>query len=415
MQRTGTAKASLCSLLLYAVTVLVSCSKLPLSAGATADQYITANVEQGDIIDAVPARGEVQATHDVEVGAEVGGRVEKILVAPGDKVKAGQMLASIAPAPFEARIAKLTSTVAQASANVAVQQADLRLAKSQYARSIKLNNTIAASKLDELKFKVDREKGLLDAAIASHDMAQAQLREARIDLARTRITAPVSGAIEKVLVSAGQTINALQSTPVLFQMGNQGKDVMVTAEVAEIDIGRIRPDMQIRFTVDAWPGQEFTGLLHRISHSPVRKGNFVSYPVEFMAVDPEGKLFPGMTAHVTFVQSEATDQILVPVQALYFFPKNYKPSLSETDKQRLEKEKKDRHLSEAAAWGAALGTELGRLSREGKRLVFLEKDGKLQRVEVRVVAENEDKAAIICVENAVQPGDTVVLGHVRAR
>ncbi|MEQ8434843.1 MAG: efflux RND transporter periplasmic adaptor subunit [Oceanicaulis sp.] len=279
-------------------------------------------VTRGSIIDIVPAIGTIRSASQVEVGAEVSGRIVEIGGDFDDAVAAGDLLARIDPAPFEAAVARAQASLAASEAALAEADARAELARQQSDRAARLADTGAgrSASADDARLTVVQLEAGAAQARARVALSRSQLREAEINLNRTRVTAPIDGFVLDRRIEVGQTVNAALSAPTLFVIAADLSSVIIEAQVAEADVGRITPDMTVRFKVDAYPAERFQGVASPVRRSPRVEGRFVTYPVLIRAEDPEQRLLPGMTASVEFVGAEAFDVLRAPRAALYVPP-----------------------------------------------------------------------------------------------
>jgi HlyD family secretion protein len=152
-----------------------------------------------------------------------------------------------------------------------------------------------------------------EASVAQRDSALAQ---ARIDLARTRITSPVNGIVIKRAIERGQTVAASLQAPELFVIAQNLRDMQVEAAIDESDVGRLRTGQKASFTVDAYPGQTFEGEIRQVRKAATNVANVVTYVAVVGFANVDGKLLPGMTANVRVVTDERADVLKVPNSAL---------------------------------------------------------------------------------------------------
>jgi HlyD family secretion protein len=121
-------------------------------------------------------------------------------------------------------------------------------------------------------------------------------------------------------VDVGQTVAATLQAPTLFTIAQDLTKMQVETSVDEAEIGRIRAETPVTFTVDAFPGETFSGQVSQIRKAPQVTQNVVTYTVVVAVANPTGKLLPGMTANVRFVTAHKTDVLKVPNVALRFRP-----------------------------------------------------------------------------------------------
>jgi HlyD family secretion protein len=344
----------------------------------SAPKYRTARVERGALTSAVSATGNVNAVITVQVGSQVSGQIAELLVDFNSIVKKDQIVARIDPALFEAKVNQAKADLDSAQANILNQQAQVEraradvenaraalaeakanTAKSQvtlvdskrdFDRKNELfrRDLIAKSDLDSSQATHDSSSAVLDASrakeqslVAAIGSAEAQLKvaqamlesaraqakqkkaaldQAQIDLDHTTIRAPVDGVVVSRAVDVGQTVAASLAAPILFTIAQDLTKMQVETSVDEADIGKIRPDAPVTFTVDAFSGRTFTGEVTQIRKAAQVVQNVVTYTVVVGVSNPEGKLLPGMTANVKLVVSEKPNVLKVSNAALRFRP-----------------------------------------------------------------------------------------------
>jgi HlyD family secretion protein len=156
-----------------------------------------------------------------------------------------------------------------------------------------------------------------DAAVKMRDAA---LAEAKVDLDRTVIYAPISGVVISRRVEAGQTVAASFNTPELFQIANDLTQMQIEAAVSEADVGGVQEGQRVTFLVDAFPNRQFTGKVRQVRFAPTTNQNVVSYTTVVDVKNTDRKLRPGMTANASIITAERTNVIRVPNSALRFRP-----------------------------------------------------------------------------------------------
>ncbi|MGF1463316.1 MAG: efflux RND transporter periplasmic adaptor subunit [Maricaulaceae bacterium] len=265
--------------------------------------------------------------------------------------------------------------------------------------------------MTDLEFQGAALLAARDRAEADVRTAQAALAQAQLDLAQTEIRAPIGGFVLERLVDPGDVVNAAQEAPVMFKLASDLKRIRVKAAVAERDIGRIGPDMGVRFRVDAYPEEAFEAEVLRTLRTPIEDGRFVSYAVELAAEDPEERLYPGMTASVEFVRAEADAVLAAPLTALYYTPEDYVPDIDKADMPpqmiaQLAQFSGDEDLTNALLFGF----ETGSLAREGYRRVFVMTEEGPAKRRVRVGAEDREQFEIL-PGGEVAEGDLLVLAE----
>jgi HlyD family secretion protein len=270
--------------------------------------YRTAPITRGSIKATVSATGTLNAVRTVQVGTQVSGQISKIYVDFNDHVKKGQLLATIDPTLQQ-------QAVQDAQAQVERAQATLDLAKSEYDRNKSLFD---AKVLSASEFATTQSNfAVQEATVKSAKIA---LDRARQNLSYTAIYAPIDGVIVERNVDVGQTVAASLSAPQLFLIANDLSEMQILASVDEGDIGAIKDGLPVTFTVQAYPGQTFSGAVRQVRLQSTTVDNVVSYTAVVGVKNVGDKLRPGMTATVQFITASADSVLTVPNAALRITP-----------------------------------------------------------------------------------------------
>ncbi|HVZ41999.1 MAG TPA: efflux RND transporter periplasmic adaptor subunit [Candidatus Kapabacteria bacterium] len=276
--------------------------------GSGAQKYQTALVERGDLEATVTSTGTITAVGTVEVGTQVSGTIESLLVDFNDKVHKGQLLAKL-----DTRV--LQAAVDDARANLDKAQAQLAQSLDQYNRNKPLYEKKYISAIEFNQYQNN-----LDAARASVTSAKVALSRARTNLGYAEIRAPTDGTIIERAVESGQTVAASLSAPTIFRIARDLDHMQIEASVDESDIGQIANGQTVHFTVQSQPDRTFTGTVWQIRLQPTTVQNVVNYTVVINAENTQGLLLPGMTATVNFEVNKVTNVLTVPNAALRFQP-----------------------------------------------------------------------------------------------
>ncbi|WP_336355558.1 macrolide transporter subunit MacA [Pseudomonas granadensis] len=312
----GVALAAVAGLLLYAV-----------QAPAQAPQYLTATVERGDIENAVLATGLLEGIKQVDVGAQVSGQLKSLKVKVGDKVKKGQWLAEIDPLVLQNTLRQAQVDEENLQAQKRATQAQLRQTKALFERYRNLQEDASISRQDfetaQSNYEVQQANLLsLDAQIKS---AHIQIDTAKVNLAYTRIIAPIDGDVVGIVTQEGQTVIANQLAPILLKLADL--DTMtVKAQVSEADVIHIAPGQEVYFTI-LGEDKRYYGKLRGTEPAPQnfletppagtpKQNTAVFYNALFEVPNPDHRLRISMTAQVRVVLDTAKSVLMVPVAAL---------------------------------------------------------------------------------------------------
>ena len=278
------------------------------SRGRVDGGYRLVTVERGDLEAVVTSTGTLDAVTTVQVGTQVSGIIESILVDFNDRVAADQVVAMV-------DTTLLASAVREAQADLERGEADLRQAEREQRRIAALH---AEGLVAETEFNTAQYD--LDVARAAIKSARIGLERAQRNLDYATIRAPISGTVIERNVDVGQTVQASFSAPQLFLIAADLSQLQILAAVDESDIGRIAEGQTVRFTVQAYDDRTFDGVVRQVRLQSVTEENVVNYTVVVDVANPDGALLPGMTATVDFLVAAARDVLMVPNAALRFRP-----------------------------------------------------------------------------------------------
>jgi HlyD family secretion protein len=299
-------------------------------------KYLTAPVAVGDVVEKVQATGTVQPLLQVNVGAQVNGRVTKVLVDFNSVVSKGDVLAEIDPQIYGTQVSAQAANLAaqkaqlqQAKASMESMRAQVETARAAAERTGKLFASSLASRadLDTANGNYASFRAQYDAAGANVESQQAaiaaqsaQLNQSNANLGYTKIYSPVDGIVVTRGIDPGATVVASFQAPVLFVIAQDLHKMRVLADVDEADVGKIADNMNADCVVDAFPGEVFHGTVAQIRYSPNNNSGVVTYPAVIEVDNPDNKLRPGMTATITVHSREAHGVARIPNAALRYRP-----------------------------------------------------------------------------------------------
>jgi len=268
--------------------------------------YQTQSVTRGDLTQAVTATGTLNPVLNVQVGSQISGIIAKLFADYNSEVKAGQIVAQIDPATYQA-------TVMQAEGDLASAKAEMELAQISLKRD------------QELRTRNAVPQATLDQALATLHQAQAAVKtkegalaKARVDLDRCTIYSPIDGIVISRSVDVGQTVAASLSAPILFTIANDLAKMQIDANVAEADVGHVETNQTADFTVDAFPNRTFHGQIIQVRNAAVTVQNVVSYDTVIGVNNDDLKLKPGMTANASIVIAHRENVVRISGAAFRF-------------------------------------------------------------------------------------------------
>lgn len=257
-----------------------------------------APVSLGDIHQVFKTTGIVEANQEGQVSAKIAGRVSQVRVKLGDYVHANQTLILLEQDD-------LLNQNLQAKAELAQAQANLKQSRDNFVRLQKLYQQQAISKQE-----FDQAQTTLDIAENKVQQAQAALALNENQLRNTTIAAPFNGYVGLLNVTQGEVVNP--GVP-LLTVADLSK-VLVTVNLSDSYIGRIRKGQKVSIGFTAYPGKQFTGTVHQIS--PLADETTKTFPVKIILNNPDQKLKAGMLAEVKINFNERKNVLKLPIEAI---------------------------------------------------------------------------------------------------
>lgn len=295
---------------------------LALRSNDELPKFITAAALRGPLVARVTATGTLSARVTVQVGSQVSGRIQALSADFNSTVKKGQVIARLDRQLFEAGVEQARANLAAAQGNLTRARAEAANAERQAGRGSELYDQKLLSQAERDTVRSNAESAQAGVAAAEGLVAQARaaLSQARINLDYTVIASPTNGTVISRNVDVGQTVAASLAAPILFVIAEDLRKMQVHTSVAESDVGKLKEGMPVVFSVDAYPGEGFSGELTQIRNAPQLAQNVVTYDAVLDVENTDLRLKPGMTANVSFITAQRQDALLVPNAALRFRP-----------------------------------------------------------------------------------------------
>lgn len=350
-------------LVALAVAILLTVGRV-IRRGSGNARYLTAEVVKGTITATVQATGTINPLTTVPVGSYVSGTVKYIFADFNTRVQAGQVLAQLDPAVYQAQVIQARGNMANAQANVGnleasiavaqaviqTNQANLEKAKAAveytHANTQRIANLagqgiLSRDQADQTQSALDQANAAVRAAEAQLNQSLAQLNQTRAQLAQakaqvqtmsgalkqsetnlryTTIVSPINGTIVARNIDVGQSVAASLQAPVVFSIAQDLTRMQVYAKVDESDTGSVQIGTPATFQVDAFPNERFQGRVSAIRLNATMVQNVVTYDTVIDFENPHEKLLPGQTAYVTIPTGHCKDCIKIPNAALRFVP-----------------------------------------------------------------------------------------------
>ncbi|MEH2627594.1 HlyD family secretion protein [Bradyrhizobium sp. AZCC 1719] len=429
----------------------------PHWSGAPAQpSYRLAKANEGEIVATVNASGTINPTTTVIVGSQLSGRVVELLADYNSNVKAGQVVARLNSDQILAKLDAARADLEQARAKKLVQKAQIervradtekaRAAEAEIEAQIARNGALLAdaertyqrqselrargvsaeathdaarttrdaqrASLDSVKAQLKSAKAQLVGLEADQRVAEAQLaaaaaqvaareatvRQIEVDLRNTDIRSPVSGVVVQRQVELGQTVAAALQSPTLFLVADDLRQMEISANIDEADVGRIKSGQRATFTVGAFPGRTFEGSVKQVRLGSQTIQNVVIYTAIVSIENPRLELLPGMTATLRIETDRRDGAVQVPSAALRWRP----PPTSDVSGAQVSQSQGSNLSGEP---NAAL-VERNRATQPG-RVFVVGPDGKPQGVTVRIGATEGAATEIV---SGLEPGREVIIG-----
>lgn len=284
--------------------------------------YKTANVSQGPLHITVTATGTLEPVNQVEVGSEISGTINAVLVDFNDRVKQGQVLARMNTDQLQAKVEQAKASLKLAQAEVKQSEATVTETRNNLKRARKLAESGMCSEQD-----CDSAQAAYDRAVASLESARAQVvkSQATLDaelttLAKATIHSPIDGIVLNRDVEPGQTVAASFQTPVLFILAENLTQMELHVDVDEADVGLVAVGQEALFSVDAYAGKSFPARITEVHFASQTVDGVVTYETVLSVDNTELLLRPGMTATADIMVKQVKDALLIPNAALRFNP-----------------------------------------------------------------------------------------------
>ncbi len=365
--------------------------------------YKAEAVKRGPLSVKVTATGTLQPVDQVDVGAEVSGRVVEVKVDFNSAVKKGDVLAQIDTTQLEARRVQTEAQLAAAKAGVKEAEAAMSDAQRRLSRvrDLAKSRNVSQQDHDTAQSTFDRAAASLEVAKAQVAIQEANLQVAVSDISKAVIRAPIDGIVLYRSVEEGQTVAASFQTPVLFTLASDINKLELLADIDEADVGQVQEGQGANFTVDAFPNRTFEAQIRSMRNAPKKSETTASsqgvvvYQGELSVNNESGLLKPGMTATAEVTVKTVESALLVPNAALRFVPQSV----------AMKEATAESNAADAAAANAPRDPSAGRVFVKGD-------DG--QPVERKVKIGVTDGVTTEILEGEIKEGDEVLTDVERA-
>jgi HlyD family secretion protein len=395
----------------HTVGILIVVAGIGCRSSKPKIQWETTAVDRGRIVARVTATGTLSALVTVQVGSQVSGRIQQLLVDYNSPVKKGQLIAKIDPQLFQAALEQGRANFAAAEGNLLKAKVLAEQAEIDFKRQANLSERklIAPADYDAAKSNLAAAKAQVTVNQGNLQQAKAALNQARVNLAYTSIISPTDGVVISRSVDVGQTVAASLQAPTLFVIAEDLRKMQVDTSVAEADVGKLTSGMDATFVVDAYPGERFKGKVRQIRNAAQTVQNVVTYDAVIDVDNSELKLRPGMTANVNFVFANRDNVLRVPNAALRFRPSPDLTTALEMEGKRAQKPDDGGNAVAAPAGGGRQRGQGGAGKGDeapDRKSVWMLSDGAPSSIRIKVGATDGSKTEI--VEGPLTEGQLVI-------
>jgi HlyD family secretion protein len=370
----------------------------------TALSFETAEVQRGDLTVTVTATGTVQPVNQVDVGSELSGTIDEVLVDFNDQVKRGQLLARLDTERLQAQVIEARASLESAKAKVEEAKATVLETRVRFERCKKLaaRQLCTGEELDTSRAGLMRARAAEASAKALVAVAQAALEADETNLGKAEIRSPVDGLVLRRQIEPGQTVAASLQAPVLFTLAEDLTHMELHVAVDEADVGKVAEGQSALFTVDAYPDRSFPATITQVRFAPQTLEGVVTYETVLLVDNSDLALRPGMTATAVITVQQLKDAVLVPNAALRFIPP----------------ETKTTRRSGGGIFGAMFRRHVSNRRRletgaEASQKVWILRDG--QPVAIAVKTGASDGKFTELRSNVLQPGQQVIVDAISVK
>lgn len=291
----------------------------------SAQHYRTEDARIGDLTVTVAATGQLKPTRTVDVGSQVSGIMDKVLVNYNDHVTAGQVIAKIDTKKLDAQVLQDKASLQSAHAKVDDAKVTVRETEAEYKRMLDARQRskvqiVSQHDLDTAKAAYDRAVVAVTTAEAAVTQSEANLEIDQTNVEYAVIKSPVDGIVLSRSVEPGQTIAASFQVATLFEIAEDLRKMILQVNIDEADVGKVKIGQRVLFTVDAYPGRKFPGTITTVRYNSTTTNNVVTYLAEISVDNEDLLLRPGMTATATITVQSIQNALLVSNHALRFLP-----------------------------------------------------------------------------------------------
>ncbi|HEX5817857.1 MAG TPA: efflux RND transporter periplasmic adaptor subunit [Gemmatimonadales bacterium] len=375
-------------------------------------------VGRKDLVAAVTASGKIEPETKVDVSADVTGRIMKIGVKEGDVVRKGQFLIQIDPAQFEGAVKRSEALLSSNQASLLQAQANRDQSARQLTRALELQksspNLISVEAVEQAQQAADVAKAVYQTSLAQVEQARAALKEAKDNLARTTLYAPISGRVTRLAVEEGEVAvpgTFSRETGLLLTVADMST-IIAKVQVDETDVVRLAQGDSVQVTIDAFPDTSFVGRVSKVSNSAkltstsTQSGSTdkaVDFDVEVVLVAPPEDIRPDLSCTARIVTDTRDEALSIPIIALTVREHEDLP-IEDTNAKATPASQGAKPQADTASPGASKKKK----EREG---VFVVRDGIATFRPVKVGVAGDEYFEVL---DGLRGGETIVAGTYQA-
>jgi len=288
-------------------------------------KYTTTQISKRDLLIKVSATGNLEPTNSVDVGIEVSGTMEEVLVDYNDRVTKGQVLARLDTTKLLSQVNNSKASLEVSKANLKESEIAIFDAKQELERLQKLYKMTkgdypTTQEIDKAKITYAKTQALYGAYKAKVSQSKAQLKVNEDELNKAVVVSPIDGIVLDKQIEVGQSVVASMQIPVLFILAQDLKRMQAIISVDEADIGKIEEGQSVEFSVDAYSKQTFDGKIIQVRLNSQTIDGVVTYEVVVDVNNSNLLLRPGMTLSADIITQKLIAQQSVLNSALRFTP-----------------------------------------------------------------------------------------------
>ena len=395
-----------------------------VSASAKREKGIEVRFEtvgRKDLVAAVTASGKIQPKKKVDISADITGRITRIAVREGDLVQKGQFLLQIDPTIYQANLQRAQAARSQAEAGAVQARATRDQSARALTRTKELHeqnpNLISQEQLEQAQTASDIADANLTASQHLVEQSRAGLQEARDQLAKTHLVAPMAGRVTRLAVEEGEVAvpgTFSRETGLLLTISDLSV-IQTKVQVDETDVVRLHLGDSVEVTIDAFPDTTFVGRVTKVSNSAILTGasavagaqsdRAVDYEVEITLSNPPAEVRPDLSATARIVTDTRKQALAIPIIALTVRENTPVSTEQRPARGQAEAATPPRTPSDTSHKGA------GGANKKEAEGVFLVHNGVATFHAVKVGIAGEEHFEVV---DGVHQGDTIVAGPYQA-